>query len=231
LILKFFLVLAFSLAPLFAQWEPDQRLTFDGSLSTTSFDRCVAASNDTIHVVWYDNRDGNYEIYYKRSTDNGENWGLDTRLSNDSAFSLYPSIAIANSNIHIVWCDARDGNREIYYKRSTDGGENWGVDIRLTSEPFLIPVFTLLGTIDEMETTRSTINVRPIMEKTGVQIPASHSIQILRDIRVLPFLIPVFTLLGTIDEMETTRSTINVRPIMEKTGVQIPASQIILILH
>ena len=87
------------------------------------------------------------------------------------------------------------------------------------------------GMIIEMETMRFTTNVRPIMEKTGVQKHASHSIQTLRDIRVLPFLIPVFTLLGTTDEMETTRSTTSIRLIMEKPGVQIPALQIILTIH
>jgi hypothetical protein len=132
---KVLLILIIGFVYLSAQWGPDQRLTFDTGSSITSFDRCVAAIKDTIHVAWHDDRDGNYEIYYKRSIDNGENWGLDTRLSNDSASSVYPCIAIANSNIHIVWCDARDGNREIYYKRSTDNGENWGSDIRLTNDP------------------------------------------------------------------------------------------------
>jgi hypothetical protein len=89
----------------------------------------------------------------------------------------------------------------------------------------------LHGLIIEMETTRSTTNVRPIMEKPGVQKHASHSIHILRDFRVLPFLIPVFTLRGTTVETQTTRSTTNARLIMEKPGIQIPASQIILIFH
>ncbi len=29
--------------------------------------------------------------------------------------------------------DYRDGNEEIYYKLSTDGGTKWGADIRLTN--------------------------------------------------------------------------------------------------
>jgi hypothetical protein len=52
---------------LFAQWESDQRLTFDDSVSCVSTNWCVAASGETVHVVWKDQRDGNSEIYYKRN--------------------------------------------------------------------------------------------------------------------------------------------------------------------
>ncbi len=86
-----------------------------------------------MHVVWHDNRDGNYEIYYKRSTDAGVSWGADTRLTNNTASSEYPSVAVSGSVVHVVWRDDRDGNYEIYYKRSTDAGVSWGADTRLTN--------------------------------------------------------------------------------------------------
>ena len=50
----------------------------------------------TIHVVWHDDRDGNTEIYYKRSTDNGTTWGADTRLTTDISWSERPSVAVRN---------------------------------------------------------------------------------------------------------------------------------------
>ena len=122
------------LSSLFAQWEPDERLTFDAADSYTSENNawCVAAEEDTVHVVWYDHRDGNWEIYYKRSTDGGTSWETDTRLTDNSVQSWYPSIAVEGSDVHVVWYDIRDGNWEIYYKRSTDGGTSWGTDTRLT---------------------------------------------------------------------------------------------------
>ena len=76
---------------------------------------------------------GTDEIYYKRSTDAGVNWGTDTRLTNNTADSWYPSVAVSGSVVHVVWDDNRDGNSEIYYKRSTDAGVNWGADTRLTN--------------------------------------------------------------------------------------------------
>jgi hypothetical protein len=37
--------------------------------------------NNLVHIVWYDHRTGYYEIFYKRSTDGGINWGNDIKLS------------------------------------------------------------------------------------------------------------------------------------------------------
>jgi hypothetical protein len=133
------LFLVFSVTPIHAQWEPDVRLTNDPAISQTSYNNawCIAASGDTVHVVWYDERDGYPEIYYKRSTDGGVTWGADTRLTNYSAYSERPSVAVSGSIVHVVWRDDRDGNYEIYYKRSTDAGVNWEADTRLTNNSAL----------------------------------------------------------------------------------------------
>jgi hypothetical protein len=110
-------------------WGSDTRLTFDDSIS--SFAEVLSLGNN-VHVVWHDYRDGTYEIYYKRSTDEGTTWGSDTRLTNDTGRSLYPSVAALDTNVYVVWHDTRDGNYEIYYKRSTDQGMSWGPDTRFT---------------------------------------------------------------------------------------------------
>ena len=117
-----------------AQWEPEARLTDNPFNSVTSFNnaRCVAAVGATIHVVWHDDRDGNTEIYYKRSTDNGTTWGADTRITTDASWSERPSVAVRDSVIHVVWYDGRIGPPRIFYKRSLDDGSTWGPDVCLT---------------------------------------------------------------------------------------------------
>jgi hypothetical protein len=131
------LIFAANLSP--AQWQPDVRLTNDPANSHTSNSnaRLIAANGDTIHVVWYDERDGNPEIYYKRSTDGGISWGADTRLTNINCDKYDPTIVVSGSIVHIAWTDSRNGstNGEIYYKRSEDGGSTWGADTRLTNAP------------------------------------------------------------------------------------------------
>ncbi len=134
---KLLLVLALFVAQLsYAQWEPDVRLTNNPDTSKTSYNyaKCIAAIDNFVHVVWYDKRDGNYEIYYKRSIDKGVSWEADNRLTYDIAFSAGQSIAVSGTDIHVVWNDNRDGNSEIYYKQSIDGGSSWGSDTRLTED-------------------------------------------------------------------------------------------------
>jgi hypothetical protein len=111
-------------------WGADTRLTNSPGVSVYP---SVASSGSFIHSVWSDYRDGNYEIYYKRSSDNGSNWGNDVRLTNNSASSFRPSVAYSGQLVHVIWEDNRDGNYEIFYKRSTDNGTNWSTDTRLTS--------------------------------------------------------------------------------------------------
>lgn len=113
-------------------WTPDTRLTNN---TATSHFPSIAVWGQAVHVVWEEYRDGNAEIYYKRSFDGGTSWGADTRLTNDPASSLSPSVGVVDNQVHLTWFDQRDGNNEVYYKRSADGGLSWSADTRLTSNP------------------------------------------------------------------------------------------------
>jgi hypothetical protein len=74
-----------------------------------------------VHVVWTDYRNGDEDIYYKRSTDGGTSWGADTPLASGVSASEYASLAVSVQVVHVVWRDDRDGNYEIYYKRDPTG--------------------------------------------------------------------------------------------------------------
>ncbi len=112
-----------------ANWSPDILLTPDGIKSEFPF---PAVNGNTIHLVWRDTRNGNSEIYYKRSMDGGASWTEDKRLTNDPGESEHPKIIAQGDTLHVVWRDNRDGKYEVYYKRSTDGGQSWSTDRKLT---------------------------------------------------------------------------------------------------
>jgi hypothetical protein len=95
-------------------WGPTVRLTRTPGLSHRP---SVAVSGDDVHVTWWDDRDGNNEVYYKQSTDAGVTWGDDVRLTNAGGDSHYPAIAISPNYVHVVWLDSRDGSPQIYYLR------------------------------------------------------------------------------------------------------------------
>jgi hypothetical protein len=116
-----------------ASFEPDARLTTNAA---ASFSPSIAASAGTVHVAWFDERDGNREIYHLRSTDAGAAWGAATRLTHDGGASHYPHIGADAGVVHVAWIEERDGNLEIYDKISDDDGAAWSDDVRITFDEF-----------------------------------------------------------------------------------------------
>ena len=132
--LFFALLLCFQVGTI-AQWESDTRLTNNSSQSLPAYNNAKSIGSDgsTLHTVWTDGRDGNLEIYYKRSANSGVSWNADVRLTNSSGSSYYPAIHVSGNTVLVIWTDNRDGNYEIYFKRSDDGGNTWSTDSRLTN--------------------------------------------------------------------------------------------------
>jgi hypothetical protein len=116
-----------------AQWGPDTKLsTTDSSAQLNeNMGPSIAASGDTVHVVWWDSKNNGSAIYYKRSTDAGVTWGADTRLSGTPGHADFPAIAVSGNTVHLVFRDTRTGHNLSYYKRSLDGGSTWGPDVFL----------------------------------------------------------------------------------------------------
>jgi Tol biopolymer transport system component len=113
-----------------ATWSANRRLT---SNAGESWNPAISVNGSNIYVVWMDETPGNFEIYFKRSTDRGVTWTTNRRLINTAGFSFGPAIAVNGSSIYVVWDDDTPGNAEIYFKRSADGGAIWSANRRLTN--------------------------------------------------------------------------------------------------
>jgi hypothetical protein len=122
-----------------AHWQvPDYRLdTGDTAGANSSMYPQITCSGNNVYAVWYDNRNGNDDIYYNYSTDNGANWQssdirLDTGDTAGANASYKPQITCSGNNVYAVWYDYRNGSTDIYFNYSTDNGVNWqSSDIRL----------------------------------------------------------------------------------------------------
>jgi len=101
-------------------WGADTRLT---NAAGNSWWATVAASASGVHIAWHDDRNGNAEIFYMYSLDEGQSWSNDTLLVNNNVtMSEGPSINLSGDAVHLIWKDKRDGpNGEIYYKRNPTG--------------------------------------------------------------------------------------------------------------
>lgn len=128
------------------QFEPtDQRL--DGGIGDSIHPQicCEPAclvpgvcAENFVYVVWQDDRNGSWDVYFNRSRFNGINWQtLASRIDRDAgvADSIQPSIACRDSEVYIAWQDDRNGgpDEDIYFRYSLNEGSTFSepADLRL----------------------------------------------------------------------------------------------------
>lgn len=124
-----------------AAWTPVQRLVdslddvYIPALDASALPvPSVAASGNVVHLVWQSPVDDSMaEVYYKRSADNGDNWSTNERLTNDTAYSLWPCVASSGNSVYVGWleCEAGDSLFAYYIRHSSDGGLNWDAPVCL----------------------------------------------------------------------------------------------------
>jgi hypothetical protein len=103
------------------------------------------AGDGRLYAVWQDRRNGDYDIYFAYSDDDGDIWSPNQLLSIDpptslSADQMNPSIAVGadvTRSIYVVWQDRRNGNDDVYMVRSDDGGSSgsWTENLFVTDDP------------------------------------------------------------------------------------------------
>jgi len=113
-------------------WGPIVRLTDAWNESCLP---SMAVLDTMIHVVWQDYRDFCWQIYYKRSIDNGTTWSPDRRLTAIGSDWLCPSVAVTGSNVHVVWrgYDGATSQPTLFYKSSSNAGSTWTSDTCLST--------------------------------------------------------------------------------------------------
>ena len=102
----------------------------------------VGAGNE-LHTVWDDNRTGTeWGIYYAHSPDGGKTWEREKRIDGAlGTMNLAPAIAIDmtggpnHGNIYVTWQIGEDTQADVYFVKSTDGGNTWVDRRRVDTAP------------------------------------------------------------------------------------------------
>ncbi|MGC9397433.1 MAG: exo-alpha-sialidase [Anaerolineae bacterium] len=134
----FITVMAAHGAPLLdAPWGPNVKVNDDTPGVADQDTPALAASKVTsdVFTVWLDWRNGDADVHFARSADGGMTWGVSVRVNYDvGGFSQSaPDIAVnAAGVLHVVWSDSRTGDEDVYYSRSTDDGQTWSTEIRVS---------------------------------------------------------------------------------------------------
>jgi hypothetical protein len=85
----------------------------------------VATSGANVFFTWHDNTPGNYDIFLRRSTNNGGTLQPLVQISNNAGVSLAPQVTTVGANVYIIWQDNTPGNNDIIDRRSHDNGATW----------------------------------------------------------------------------------------------------------
>ena len=88
----------------------------------------VAGAGGLIASAWMDNHDGEFHIYFSRSTDAGDSWSEPERIDDRQAgsSSRFVSLALTPSGVPIaVWEDDRLGEFNVYFSRRDPVSGAW----------------------------------------------------------------------------------------------------------
>jgi hypothetical protein len=132
-----------------AQWQPSVVISAGADTAglNENMASCLAASGDTLHVVWCDHRTTGSSIYYTHSLDTGINWSPAIPITDTNGSATFPAIAVSGSTVHVAWMDLILGQRASFYRRSLDGGNTWGAIICLDSVSAFWPGLAASGSL------------------------------------------------------------------------------------
>ncbi len=103
-------------------WSNPQQLT---NAVGRSEDEAITAEGSHLHMSWNDNRTGQFQIFYKHSTDYGITWGPD--LVVDTPYEYNTMVSANGPYIDVVACGAPTGHYQLLLSQSADSGATWNV--------------------------------------------------------------------------------------------------------
>jgi len=110
------------------------------SIPKIQIDHITVDFNEKIYFIWYDNRDGNNNIYGQSYNSDGiQLWASDVLISSESpaADQINPSFVLSKDDnfLYVVWQDNRNGDYDIYMQKfDTAGSSVWANQLKVNSD-------------------------------------------------------------------------------------------------
>lgn len=120
-----------------------------------------------IYVNWVDKRNGNYDVYFSKSTDKGDSWSAPRRINKDTGqadqFFTWLACDPYTGFLYCVFYDRRhhlqSNATDVYYAYSQDGGDTW-VNEKISEESFIPDSNIFMGDYNHIDAYQN--KVRPV---------------------------------------------------------------------
>ncbi len=136
-----------SQADIYFSKSMDGGRTFDRNVKVTDefgsagqlYPSMAVSPDGAIYLAWHDHRKGNADIFFAKSTDGGESFSRNLKVSDDEtdAHQFSPSLTVdQKGHIYIAWHDLRNNSQpDIYFGKSIDGGQSFSPNVQVSDDP------------------------------------------------------------------------------------------------
>jgi len=103
----------------------------------------LAAYGPNLYVIWRDNTNGTFDLYYVASHDHGATFSHVVDLSGntamtvvnqDGAYDDHPRVDVNGSDVYVVWDANISNDYEVFFRASHDSGATFGSAVNLSSD-------------------------------------------------------------------------------------------------
>ncbi|HSW56571.1 MAG TPA: T9SS type A sorting domain-containing protein [Ignavibacteriaceae bacterium] len=112
-------------------------INLSNSQQIHSDDVQITLSGNNLYCSWLEYLSSmENDIYFSKSTNNGNNWTAPVNITNNSDFQY--NIYMTDNGINYLYIAYENGallESEIYLKNSSDGGGTWSVPVNITNNP------------------------------------------------------------------------------------------------
>jgi hypothetical protein len=131
-------------------WTEPTPIVEDRPKAIKQFSDPSVAPDGTVYVTWVEEEGEEGTVYLSTSTDGGQSWTpgepIMTRQlipgelpNSDFRMSTYPVTDVDRSHedshrLVMTWADVQDGDADVWYRETTDGGATWSDPVRVHTD-------------------------------------------------------------------------------------------------
>ena len=117
-----------------ATWSQPVTVTDDSTFGSHNFHALYAAPDGAVYASWLDGRTGKSTVFMTRSTDGGQTWMPNVRVTSGEACPCCRTTMASGPDgaLYLAWRRVAPGNvREVVVARSADQGATWSEPVRV----------------------------------------------------------------------------------------------------